>query len=238
MSTIPNKMITKLLRVISSALLLLPLLAVAKTPEAVAKGESFVIDNDFRADPIPDAVFERMKGKSYPKDCTINRKDLRYVKVLISDGKGGSKPGEMVVNKAIAKDVVEIFHELYHAGYPIERMELIDNYDAVDDRSMRANNSSSFCYRVVAGTKKLSNHARGLAIDINPLYNPWVHKNKAGKTLVDPKAGEPYADRTKSFPYKIDKSDLAYKVFKKHGFTWGGEWNSSKDYQHFEKAVK
>lgn len=231
-------MITRLLRALSLAIMMMPFFSSAKTPVAKAVGDSFVISDSFRADPIPDKVFARMQGKSFPKDCTVKRSDLRYVKVLISDGNGGSKQGEMVVNKAIAKDVVEIFCELYEAGYAIERMELIDNYDADDNRSMNANNSSSFCFRKVAGTNKLSNHARGLAIDINPLYNPWVRKNKAGKTLVDPKAGAPYADRSKSFPYKIDKTDLAYKLFISRGFTWGGAWNSSKDYQHFEKKIK
>lgn len=210
----------------------------AARPEAPAKaraeGDSWVINDDFRADPIPDAVFARMNGKSFKSDCTVPRSDLRYVSVLISDGKGGKSKGEMVVNKLIAKDVVEIFYQLCEAGYAIERMRLIDDYDADDTSSMEANNTSAFNFRKVAGTQRLSNHARGLAIDINPLYNPWV-RTKKGKTLVDPPSARKYADRTSSFPYKIDRNDLAYKLFTERGFTWGGSWKSSKDYQHFEK---
>lgn len=81
----------------------------------------------------------------------------------------------------------------------------------------------------------ISNHAKGRAIDINPFYNPYITYNKDGTANISPEGSEPYADRTASFPYKIDENDLAYKLFKEHGFTWGGNWNSVKDYQHFEK---
>jgi len=83
---------------------------------------------------------------------------------------------------------------------------------------------------------KLSNHSKGLAIDINPLYNPYVKTNKNGKIIISPEKGKKYADRKQSFPYKIDKNDLCYKEFIKHGFIWGGAWKSLKDYQHFEKV--
>ena len=140
----------------------------------------------------------------------------------------------MVCNKAIAADLIDIFRELYHQGYPIERMVRIDEYGADDESSMRANNSSSFCYRAIAGSTKLSNHAKGLAVDLNPLYNPYV-KTTNGKTVIQPSTAEAYVDRKGDYPYKIDRDDLAYKLFIAHGFTWGGAWTSLKDYQHFEK---
>ena len=102
---------------------------------------------------------------------------------------------------------------------------------------MTDNNTSCFNYRVVDGTKSLSRHALGLAIDINPLYNPYIRYDKKGGQTVSPVEGEAYADRTVSFPYKIDPDDLCYRLFTEHGFTWGGNWNSSKDYQHFQKAL-
>ena len=99
------------------------------------------------------------------------------------------------------------------------------------------NNTSCFNYRVVENTSSLSKHALGLAIDINPLYNPYITYNKDGTSNVSPVAAMDYADRDKSFPYKIDEDDLCYKLFVEHGFTWGGNWNSCKDYQHFQKVV-
>ncbi|MBR5653467.1 MAG: M15 family metallopeptidase [Prevotella sp.] len=201
------------------------------TAEAV---RAFGIENCFQVENISDALFARMEGKSYPKGCTVPRSDLRHLKVLHVDKDGNIKIGEMVCNKAIAQDLKEIFRTLYDNRYPIERMVLIDEYNANDDLSMRDNNSSCFCYRKVMGTKNLSKHARGLAVDINTLYNPWVHTLN-GKRAVDPATGAPYADRTKKFPYKIEQGDLCYRLFIAHGFRWGGAWRSSKDYQHFDK---
>ena len=140
----------------------------------------------------------------------------------------------MICHKDIADDLLAIFQELYKAAYPIERMVLIDEYDADDEASMRANNTSAFNFRYASGMKRLSSHSTGMAIDINPLYNPLV-KHREGQTRVFPTTAAAYMDRTKYFPYKIEKGDLCYRLFKKYGFSWGGDWKSSKDYQHFEK---
>ena len=142
--------------------------------------------------------------------------------------------GELVCNEAICGDLLDIFRVLYDTSYPIERMVLIDEYDAQDGPSMRANNSSAFNFRFVAGTGVLSSHSRGMAVDINPLYNPYV-KTNGGRTVVDPAEAAPYADRTRDFPYKIAEDDPCCREFLRHGFTWGGHWKSLKDYQHFEK---
>ena len=101
---------------------------------------------------------------------------------------------------------------------------------------MQDNNTSCFNYRVVDGTSNLSKHALGLAIDINPFFNPYVVFQKDGSTYISPKGSETYADRSKDFAYKIDENDLCYQLFKEHGFIWGGHWNSCKDYQHFQKV--
>lgn len=192
-------------------------------------------DRCFAAMPIPDAVFARMQGKSYKENEYVKRSDLRYVRALHYDGHGNVRIGEMVCHKGIAADLVSIFHELYRNKYPIERMVIIDNYDADDEMSMRANNSSCFCYRVVKGSKVLSEHSKGRAVDINTLYNPYVKRKADGTLYVQPATGKPYVDRSAQFPYKITKSDLCYRLFIKHGFIWGGNWKSVKDYQHFEK---
>ena len=103
---------------------------------------------------------------------------------------------------------------------------------------MRDNNTSCFCYRNVSGSKNLSKHARGLAIDINPLYNPYIRYRKDGSQIIEPANAKPYADRSKPYRYKIEKGDLCYRLFIKYGFTWGGSWRTMKDYQHFEYHTK
>lgn len=193
-------------------------------------------DRCFTAEEISGKVLERMRGKSYPDGCTIPLSDLRYLKVLHYNIDGQILVGEMVCNKAIAKDLLEIFRKLYEHHYPIERMVLIDNYDADDERSMRDNNSSCFCYRKIAGSKKLSKHALGLAVDLNTLYNPFCKVRKDGSRFIQPATAKEYCDRQKEFPYKIKKGDLCYNLFIKHGFKWGGNWTSHKDWQHFEKG--
>lgn len=197
--------------------------------------KKFGIDRCFVADTISDAVFSRMWKKSYKANCTVPRSDLRYVKVLHYTLDGKIQIGELVCDKDIAKDLIEIFRALYDAKYPIERMVLVDEYNAEDEPSMTANNTSCFNFRFVSGTKKLSNHSRGRAIDINTRYNPYVKKRSDGTVHVEPAVGRPYIDRSKTFNYKIEHNDLCYKLFRQHGFEWGGDWKSVKDYQHFEK---
>ncbi len=193
------------------------------------------LDQWFVQQAIPDDVFSRMKGKSFPVHCTIARSDLRYLRVLHFDGNGRAKRGEMVCNKAIAADLISIFKELYKQRYPIESIRLIDDFDADDERSMRANNSSAFCFRTVKGARKLSAHARGMAVDINTLYNPYYRKTSSGKVIIQPSNAGKYCNRSATFPYKIVKGDLLYRLFIQHGFRWGGAWRTTKDWQHFEK---
>ncbi len=190
-------------------------------------------DKEFYISEITDELFERMKGKSFKDDCTLPREDLRYVHVLHKTLDKETLEGELVVNVHIAEDVLAIFRELYEADYPIEKIRLIDEYDADDDLSMADNNTSCFNYRLVANTNHISKHGRGLAIDLNPLYNPYI-TTVNGVVNVSPQNGEPYADRDGDFPYKIDENDLAYRLFTERGFAWGGAWKNEKDYQHFE----
>lgn len=195
--------------------------------------DSAISSEDFYISEITDDIFNRMKGKSYKDDCNVPREDLRYIHILHKDLGGDTCEGEMVCHKIIAQDLLEIFEELYLKDYPIERMVLIDEYGADDETSMTANNSSCFNYRVISHTTKISKHGLGIAVDINPLYNPYT-KIVDGTRIVEPAAGEPYLDREADFPYKIDEDDLCYKLFIEHGFEWGGSWTSAKDYQHFE----
>lgn len=190
-------------------------------------------DSYFSISKITDTIFARMQGRSYPEDCSLDLAALRYLTVAYVNFDGEICQGELVVNAKIAEDVISIFKELFEEKYPIEKISLIDEYDADDDRSMAANNSSAFCYRVISGTDRLSNHSFGLAIDINPLYNPYIKSN--GKVL--PEEAEAFADRTLSNPYYISPEDSCVRIFKKYGFTWGGDWKNSKDYQHFEKKL-
>ena len=181
---------------------------------------------------IPDEVFARMEGKSFGSDCTVPRSDLRYLHVLHVDAQGSTLVGELVVNRRVADEVVDIFRQLYEAAYPIHKMHLVDDYDASDDLSCADDNTSSFNFRRIAGTNTISNHAYGLAIDISPFENPYCIPSTG---YVSPRAAERFSDRTLREPYMIHTDDLCYQLFTSHGWSWGGNWDTDKDYQHFEK---
>ena len=138
------------------------------------------LSEGFTAQTIPDSIWQHMQGRSYQPNPHIQRADLRYLRVLHYDYDGRTHQGELVCNKRIASKLLTIFRELYEARYPIQRITLSDNYDADDERQMRANNTSCFCYRAVSDTKHLSKHAYGLAIDerktvIASLSQPQVY---------------------------------------------------------------
>lgn len=228
-------------------------------PTVGAGSESAVIYNEgFSYQPLSDDVIRRITGISYPveeetapllsfeainivsdkESLAVSYDDLRYMNVLYYNFDGEVATGELICNKKIAQDLAEIFYELYINEYRIEKISLIDEYNGDDTASMEDNNTSCFNYRLVDGSSNLSKHALGLAIDINPFYNPYVVFNKdgSGRTYISPEGSEIYADRSRDFPYKIDENDLCYKLFTAHGFIWGGNWNSMKDYQHFQKV--
>ena len=193
----------------------------------------------FYYEPLNDTVKERITGISYPADdseAAISYDTLRYVNVLHYDFDGNVQNGELICHKAIAQDLLEIFYELYNLRYPIEKICLVDEYQGDDSLSMQDNNTSCFNYRALP-SGRLSNHAYGLAIDLNPFYNPYVTRRGDGSVNIAPAGSELYADRSQSFSYKIDTEDPAFVLFTQHGFTWGGNWRSSKDYQHFEKEI-
>ena len=201
----------------------------------LAESEKPASEGVFTKSGITDDIKQRINGISYPAGCTVPYEDLRYLRVSYVDYSGNAQVGELICNKSIADDLLDIFSELYASGYRINKIRLVDEYGGDDTKSITDDNTSCFNYRVVEGTTKLSKHALGLAIDLNPFYNPYVTYPNGG-IRISPAGSEPYADRSQDFPHKIDKNDLAYKLFKAHGFTWGGDWKTLKDYQHFQKG--
>ena len=182
---------------------------------------------------IDEKIFARIDGKSYKKNCPLPLEDLKYLHVLHKDLSGKTLEGELICNERISAPLIEIFKKLYAASYPIEKIRLIDEYNSDDELSMRDNNSSCFNFRYVSFTNRISLHGYGLAVDINPLYNPYI-KTVDGKKFIAPDNSADFEDRTKNFPYKIEEGDLCCKLFAEHGFLWGGNcWDDEKDYQHF-----
>jgi len=189
----------------------------------------------FSVSPIPDEVKRLMDGCSYKGMAGIGWDDLRYLRVLHRNVEGKAIVGEMVCNRSIADELMSIFMELYANSYPIERMILVDYYGGDDEASMSHNNTSCFNQRSITSGTSISKHSYGLAVDINPRYNPYYRKKSEKNIVVAPKGSIEYSKREGNFPYKIVRGDLCYKLFRKKGFRWGGDWTRYKDYQHFYK---
>jgi hypothetical protein len=181
--------------------------------------------------PIDPATRDRMQA-SWRPGCPVPVEDLRLLRLDFWGFDGFIHNGELVVHADVADAVVTVFHRLWDARFPIERMQLVDDYGADDDRSMAANNTSAFNCRPVAGTTRWSEHAFGHAVDVNPLINPYV--TSSGR--VSPPEGAPYADRTRQDPGLIHAGDVVVQAFADVGWSWGGSWTGAKDYQHFSST--
>lgn len=188
---------------------------------------------------ITEAVFQRIRGKSYQEGGETELSNLRYLKVLHYNFEHEIQVGELIVSAGLAEELCTIFQELFLAEYEIQSMRLIDDYwtgdgNSSDEASIQANNSSAFCYRVIAGKEKLSRHAYGCAVDINPLQNPCV-AYADGIPWSYPEYSAEYVERRQGVRHVITEDDVCCRIFKEHGFSWGGDWSNPKDYQHFEK---
>lgn len=206
----------------------------AQAPDASKK---VTLAEGFYYTRLDDETKVRITGMSYPADdanSAVKYDDLRYLKLLHFDFDGVVHEGELIVNKSLADEVLSIFYQLYQSQYPLSSVRLVDDFGEPgdDNVSMAANNTSAFNYRYVTGTKKLSLHSFGAAIDINPMLNPYLVGDR-----IAPENGAKYADRTQDFAGKIDHDDLCFKLFTAHGWTWGGDWHVDKDYQHFSKKL-
>ncbi len=146
--------------------------------------------------------------------------------------------GEIMVMDAAAPQVAALFDQLRARGFALAGARLMQHYRGDDQASMRANNSSAFNDRAITNASAPSLHAYGLAIDINPVQNPFVEIGKDGRAQVSPASGGRYLNRQSARPGKPARKGMAEEVvelFAQHGFTiWGGDWDAPIDYQHFQ----
>ena len=193
-----------------------------------------MLDNNFKylSEEYKNILLERFNYDPLLMDIID---DLVLLEVDYFDFNNKPLKGTILCNITIYEDLDYIFKKLYENKYQIEKIELIDKYDFNDDKSMKDNNSSCFNFRKIVHKNKYSNHSYGLAIDINPLYNPYVVDISLDR--IYPIEGKQYIDREKDFEHKITYDDLCYKLFLERGFEWGGEWDTP-DYQHFQKSKK
>ncbi|GAB4295538.1 MAG: M15 family metallopeptidase [Ignavibacteriaceae bacterium] len=184
----------------------------------IADQNELIIDSDL-------TIEEALQGKTLPKKI---KDSLTLIDVEYYSFDGKLHRGQVVIHKSVAQDITEIFDIIKKTGFPIEKVIPISQYNWSDEASMQDNNTSAFNYRFISGSKILSMHAQGLAIDINPKLNPYIKNH-----LIAPEG----ASYNTMIPGTIDDTSRIVAEFKIRGWQWGGDWKKLKDYQHFEKRL-
>lgn len=158
--------------------------------------------------------------------------EMEVVEVLYVGMDERVHQGQIVVHRELAEEVEQIFKDIFRERFPIEKVVPIVDYGWDDDASVRANNTSGFNYREVlrpdgTATGRLSEHSNGRAIDLNPWLNPYLDAEGNGVSIYD-----------ETVRGTLTADSVPVRVFKKYGWTWGGDWNGVKDYQHFQKPAE
>lgn len=186
-------------------------------------------DDQFQATvaPVEGTILDR---STWEDGCPVEPEELSYLTLSFWGFDGRTHTGEMIVNREVADDVVEVFGKLFAARFPIEEMRITTSADLDAEPTGDGNNTSAFVCRAVTGGTSFSEHAFGLAIDINPFHNPYRRDE-----LILPELAAHYLDRDLGQPGMIVAGDVAVEAFAAIGWAWGGDWNSLKDYQHFSR---
>ena len=187
---------------------------------------------EFRVQAISETQRTKMQGVTWRKGCPVGFKRLREVHVSYLTPEGKTAQGMLIVHESVAEETKNIFKKLFEHAFVFQEIKPAAERAGDDDHLMATNTTSAFNCRRVTGGRGFSKHSYGKAIDLNPLWNPYVK----GKTVLPPK-GKPYAYNRKHLkqPGILRAKSLPVQLFKKAGWTWGGDWRSLKDYQHVEK---
>jgi len=196
----------------------------------IANHQPFTQESVFIAEPLPEHIIRQISGSSFHENEYFEYDHLAYLTITYMDFDGYSRLGSIIVAASIADEVLDIFRDIYDGRFPLARVKLIDYYGADDYYSMADNNSVGFNFRVIAGTEVLSRHAWGMAVDINPIQNPFIRGD-----ILWPLAGGEYLDRSDVRPGMIVPGDVVYNAFVSRGWIWGGHWSVPIDYHHFER---
>lgn len=187
-------------------------------------------DDAFRATtgPVPAGVAAR---SSWHPQCPVSLDDLAYVTVTFWGFDERPHTGDLLVNAAVADDVVEVFRRLHAARFPLEQVRVIraDEVDAPPTGD--GNVTTAFVCRPTTGATSWSQHASGLAIDVNPFHNPYVRGD-----VVLPELASAYRDRDDHRPGMIQPGDAVTQAFADIGWGWGGDWHSLADWMHFSAS--
>jgi len=185
--------------------------------------------------PLPAPLEADLTGTYWRAGCPVPLTQLRLLTVTHWGFDGKQRTGQLVVDKTAAAPLSSVFKQLYTLRVPIRHMLLSDSYGPKSAQPADGDVSGSFeCRQAAASpcskkttTTHWSNHAYGLAIDLNPVENPYV-----GCSRTRQRSSLPYLDRSRLRPGMV--TPAVVKAFRSIGWGWGGAWTgSTKDYMHF-----
>lgn len=175
--------------------------------------------------PLPAEVAAR---STWNDGCPVALDELSYLTMSFWGFDGLAHTGEMIVHAEVAADIVTVFAALFEARFPMEEMRVTAPAELNAEPTGDGNNTTAFVCRAVTGGSRFSEHAYGLAIDVNPFHNPY----QRGDVVLPELAGS-YLDRDAVRPGMVIADDPVVSAFAAIGWSWGGRWQSLKDYQHF-----
>ena len=166
---------------------------------------------------------------SWHPGCPVALSGLRMITMTYRGFDHRVHTGALVVNAAVTGKLILVFRKLFAMRYPIRRMVPVDAYHGSDFASIQADNTSAFNCRNATGSSSWSEHAYGLAVDLNPCENPYVSADGSEAH----KACRPFTDRNLRVPGLIHAGGPVVRAFASVGWGWGGTWQGAVDYQHF-----
>lgn len=188
-------------------------------------------------EPIPTNLQQQMKGYTWHKGCPMPLKNLSYVTLSYWGFDHKTHVGHVIVLRSVAADILDIFRQLYAIKFPIDKMQLPSTYQATDDwpSTEDDNTAAFFCRKDDQTTANYSPHSYGIAIDINPVYNPSIVTASKQHGTVQPAKGKTYLNRQLQHQGMI--TTQVVRIFAEHGWKWGAYFSEGKDYMHFQKDM-
>lgn len=197
-----------------------------ETPDILPPPEGEAFEHTISA--IPPQVLAR---SSWSEECPVALEELAYLTLSHYGFDQRFHTGEIIVNVSVAEQIVEVFRKLHEARFPIEQMRVITAEEIDAHPTGDWNDTTSFVCRPAVGSGSWSQHAYGLAIDVNPFHNPYLKGD-----LVLPELASAYLDRDDVRPGMIVEGDVVTEAFAEIGWAWGGHWSTLKDWMHFSQS--
>lgn len=168
---------------------------------------------------------------TWHEGCPVSLDELSYVRVSVWGFDGRPHTGEMLLHEDVAADVVSVFERLFDARFPIEALRVTSADDLERAPTGDENVSESFVCRPITNRSGWSQHAFGLAVDLNPFLNPYVRDG-----VVIPALAGAFLDRSNVVPGMVTAGDVVVEAFASIGWGWGGSWTTLSDWQHFSRS--